>query len=64
MQFDNKNGPLDIGTGLIGGASAVFAAYSSSMAYVLATALWRWKGETTLISNDRRLQQSLACVRA
>jgi hypothetical protein len=64
VQFDNQNGPLDLGAWLIGGASAVFAAYSSSMAYVLATALWRWKGETTLISNDRRLHQSLACVRA
>jgi hypothetical protein len=63
VQFDNQNGPLDLGAWLIGGASAVFAAYSS-MAYVLATALRRWKGETTLISNDRRLHQSLACVRA
>ena len=63
MQFDNQNDPLGIGAGRIGGASAVFAAYSS-MAYVLATALWRWNGQTTLISNDRRLHPSFASVRA
>ena len=63
VQFDNQNDPLGIGAGRIGGASAVFAAYSS-MAYVLATALWRWNGQTTLISNDRRWHLSLASVRA
>ena len=63
VQFDNQNDPLDIGAGPIGGASAVFDD-CSSMAYVLATALWRWNGETTLISNDRRWHLSLASVRA
>jgi hypothetical protein len=63
VQFDNQNDPLGIGAGRIGGASAVLAAYSS-MSSVLATALWRWNGETTLISNDRRWHLSLASVRA
>jgi hypothetical protein len=63
VQFDNQNGPPDIGAWLICGASAAFAAYSL-MAYMLATALWRWKGETTLISDDRRLHLSSANVRA
>lgn len=63
MQFDDLNGPLDIGAWLICGAATVFAAYLL-MAYVLATALRRWKGETALISNDRRLHLSSASVRA
>ena len=63
MWFDDQSGPLGIGAGLIYGASAVFAAHSS-MAHARATALWRWNGETALISNDRRLHLRLASVRA
>jgi hypothetical protein len=63
VQFDNQNGPLDIGARLICGASAAFAAYSL-IVYVLATALWRWKGEPTLIFDDRGLHLSSASVRA
>jgi len=63
VQFDNQNGPLDIGAGLIFGASAAFAAYSS-MADVLATAIRRWNGEPTLIFNGRRLHPSSANIRA